>query len=182
MGGKCTIRVVLLNGSTLRSSFSPEETIRKTVRPFIDTKRTDGDVPYTFKHLLTPSPSRSLTPSDEDKTLQSLGLVPSATLILVPIQSFTTAYRRDAGGVVQNFFFMLYAYLLAFFLTMRRYVRAFSGGGIGQQRVTPSTAMPEELLQHGNYVLRLVKRRKGKALAVLPVVLLLRGPASGYAR
>ncbi len=138
MGGKCTIRVVLLDGSTLRSSFFPEETIRKIVRPFIDTERTDGDVPYTFKHLLTPSPSRSLAPSDEDKTLQSLGLVPSATLILVPIQGFTITYRRDAGGAVRKFSSMLYAYLLAFFLTIWRYARVFSGIGPRQQRVTPS--------------------------------------------
>lgn len=58
----------------------------------VDKVRPDGDFPYTFKHILAPLPNRTLSISDEEDSLQHLGLVPSATLVMVPIQGYTAAY------------------------------------------------------------------------------------------
>lgn len=86
------LQIRLFDGSSIRSRFDREENIRTTVRPFID-RETAGQVPYTFKHILSPLPNRDITISDEDLSLSELGLAPSATLILVPVNGFTNAYE-----------------------------------------------------------------------------------------
>lgn len=57
------------------------------------------DIPYTFKQVLTPMPNRTLTISEEEETLQSVGLTPSATLVIVPVQGYTAAYSGGDGLV-----------------------------------------------------------------------------------
>ena len=67
------------------------------------TSRQSGDVPYTFKHVLSPLPNRSISISDEEQTLHSQGLTPSATLILVPVQGYASAYQDGASnGIVSR--------------------------------------------------------------------------------
>ncbi len=62
----------------------------------IDQQKSD-DVPYTFKLVLTPMPNRTLSISKEEETLQSLGLTPSATLVIVPVQGYIAAYSGGPG-------------------------------------------------------------------------------------
>ncbi|KAK3330931.1 hypothetical protein B0H66DRAFT_81672 [Apodospora peruviana] len=81
----CAIQVRLFDGSTIRSRFSSVTDTIKEVRQWVDDTRHDGDTPYTFKILLTPLPSKAIDKTEEDQTLQSLGLAPSSTLILVPL-------------------------------------------------------------------------------------------------
>ncbi|KAI9720752.1 MAG: hypothetical protein M1828_005543 [Chrysothrix sp. TS-e1954] len=94
--GTCNLQVRLADGSSLRQRFSASDTIQTHVRPWIDSSRNDSTVPYTLKLLQTPLPSKTLTDSDELQSLQSLDLLPSATLILIPVRTFSDAYR--AGG------------------------------------------------------------------------------------
>lgn len=89
---ECAVQVRMFDGSTIRSKFPSESTLRTDVRTWIDNERVDGDVPYTFKQILTPLPNRSLSISDEEDSLQTLGLTPSATLVMVPVQGYTAAY------------------------------------------------------------------------------------------
>jgi hypothetical protein len=49
----------------------------ENVRTWIDENRTDGDQPYK---LLAQFPTRHFSTGDEQKTLQSLDLVPSSTI------------------------------------------------------------------------------------------------------
>ncbi|KAH0543766.1 hypothetical protein FGG08_001948 [Glutinoglossum americanum] len=91
------IQVRLLDGSTIRTRFPSDATIRGAVRSWIDQQRSDGDIPYMLKQILAPLPSRAITISDEDESLQALGFAPSATLVLVPIQGYTNAYRAGPG-------------------------------------------------------------------------------------
>lgn len=88
---ECALQIRLFDGSTIRSRFSPQGTLRANVRPWID-KEQIIDVPYTFKHILTPLPNKNISISDEEQSLQSQGLTPSATLILVPVHGYTSAY------------------------------------------------------------------------------------------
>jgi len=94
---ECALQVRLFDGSTVRSRFSSQGTLRGDVRPWIDGQQA-GDIPYTFKHVLTPLPNKNISISDEEQTLQSQGLTPSATLILVPVQDYTSAYS-DSGAM-----------------------------------------------------------------------------------
>lgn len=93
----CALQIRLFDGSNIRQRFSSEQTLRSNVRPWIESRRSDGDTPYTFKQILTPLPNRSLSISEEEESLQSLGLSPSATLVMVPVQGYTAAYAGEPG-------------------------------------------------------------------------------------
>ena len=97
---ECAIQVRMFDGSNIRHKFPSDATLRIDVRAWIDKERLDGDIPYTFKQILTPLPNRTLSISDEEESLQSLGLTPSATLIMVPVQGYTAAY--DHQGLVSR--------------------------------------------------------------------------------
>lgn len=97
---ECPIQVRMFDGSTLRNRFSPEQTVRSEVRPWVDKQRSDGDSPYTFKQILAPLPNRSLSISDEEESLRSLGLTPSATLVMIPVKGYTAAY--DNQGILSK--------------------------------------------------------------------------------
>lgn len=112
----CALQVRLFDGSTIRSRFSSDETL-KDVRRWVDETRGDGREPYTFKVLLTPLPSRKIDVAEEDRSLRSLDLTPSATLILVRVPRYTAAHaaagapvaQAQGGGVFQR----LVAFVLA---------------------------------------------------------------------
>ncbi|KUJ07318.1 uncharacterized protein LY89DRAFT_691783 [Mollisia scopiformis] len=95
---ECALQIRLFDGSTIRSRFPSQGSLRKDVRPWIDEKQS-GDVPYTFKHVLSPLPNKNIETSEEERTLQSLGLTPSATLILLPVTNATNAYEGNSGLV-----------------------------------------------------------------------------------
>lgn len=85
------LQVRLFDGSSVRSSFTPSQTIRRDVRPWLDEKM-DEQRPYNLKHILTPLPNRTLTIADEEQTLEELNLGATANLVMVPIKSYTEAY------------------------------------------------------------------------------------------
>lgn len=95
----CAIQVRLFDGSNIRSRFSPDQNIRTNIRTWIDKKRGDSDTPYTFKQILAPQPNRAISISEEEESLQELGLTPSATLVMVPVHGYTAAYSTDAGYI-----------------------------------------------------------------------------------
>ncbi|KAL2009169.1 hypothetical protein VTN00DRAFT_7363 [Thermoascus crustaceus] len=86
------LQVRLFDGSSVRSSFSPLDTIHDGVRPWLDRQCADGTRPYTLKHILTPLLNRPIMISEEKKTLADLGLGPNANLVMVPVQSYFQAY------------------------------------------------------------------------------------------
>lgn len=96
---ECSVQVRMFDGSTFRDRFPSEDTLRVHVRLWVDKQRLDGDFPYTFKQILTPLPNRTLSISEEEESLQSLGLTPSATLVMVPVQGYTAAYSGGRGIV-----------------------------------------------------------------------------------
>lgn len=91
---RCALQVRLFDGSTIRKLFQPQETLRADVRAWIDEQSDHSDVPYTLKQILTPEPNRTIGISEEGESLQSLSLMPSATLVMVPVSNFTDAYSQ----------------------------------------------------------------------------------------
>lgn len=86
------LQVRLFDGSSVRSSFTPSQTISRDVRPWLDQQMTENR-PYNLKHILTPLPNRTLTIADEEQTLQAfLNLGATANLVMVPIQTYADAY------------------------------------------------------------------------------------------
>ncbi|KAI1323948.1 hypothetical protein F5Y16DRAFT_382362 [Xylariaceae sp. FL0255] len=100
-GDHCNLQVRLLDGSTIRSRFPSDKTLNREVRKWIDEERTDGDAPYSFRVVLTPLPNKVIQPEEEIKSLSSLGLAPSATLVLIPTR-FSRAYANAGGAVARG--------------------------------------------------------------------------------
>ena len=96
--GDCAVQIRLFDCSTIRTKFPSDQTLRGNVRPWIDQTKSD-DVPYTFKQVLTPLSNRTFSISEEEEPLQSVGLSPSATLVIVPIKGYTAAYNGGQGIV-----------------------------------------------------------------------------------
>jgi UBX domain len=99
---QCALQVRLFDGTTIKSRFSSQSTLRESVRRWIADQQLVEDVPYTFKQILTPQQNRAITTSEEEKSLQSIGLVPSSTLILVPVNDYTTAYAKGMRSYFQT--------------------------------------------------------------------------------
>lgn len=97
---QCAVQVRLFDGSTIRTRFGAKATLAKDVRGWIDENRTDGKEPYTFKVILTPLPNRSIDhATEEEQTLEELGLAPSATLVLTPVDRYSEAYMSVNAGL-----------------------------------------------------------------------------------
>lgn len=93
------LQVRLFDGSSVRSSFSPTQTIRSDVRPWLDGQMGTEQRPYNLKHILTPLPNRTLSVSEESQSLQDLGLGSTANLVMVPVSSYTDAYSTAGSSL-----------------------------------------------------------------------------------
>lgn len=93
----CALKVRLFDGSAISSRFPSGATLEGEVRKWVDQEQQVAESPYIFKHILAPFPNKEISISEEGKSLQDLGLVPNATLILVPIKDFTPAYAQGPG-------------------------------------------------------------------------------------
>lgn len=97
---QCAIQVRLFDGSTIRTRFPAKATISQDVRKWIDENRTDGKDPYVFKIILTPLPNKAIDhATEEDRTLDELDLAPSSTLVLTPVDRYSSAYTNMNAGL-----------------------------------------------------------------------------------
>ncbi|KAK2600734.1 hypothetical protein N8I77_010246 [Diaporthe amygdali] len=97
---QCALQARLFDGSTIRTRLPAKATLGRDVRKWIDEARTDGNNPYCFKVILTPLPNRSIDPAtEEDQTLEELGLTPSSTLVLAPVDRPVPAYPSINAGL-----------------------------------------------------------------------------------
>lgn len=99
MGDICALQIRLFDGSAIRKTFSSQNTLGKEVRAWIDAEQKLWQ-PYQFKQIQ--APSKSISAGEEEQSLQELGLVPNATLVLVPVKKYNSAYETGSGvtGVV----------------------------------------------------------------------------------
>ncbi|KAF3765082.1 putative Ubx7 [Cryphonectria parasitica EP155] len=97
---QCALQIRLFDGSTIRTRFPSGATLSRDVRKWIDESRTDGQDPYTFKVILTPLPNRAIDhATEEEQSLEKLGLTPSATLVLTPVDRYSEAYTSLNAGL-----------------------------------------------------------------------------------
>ncbi|KAH8171632.1 UBX domain-containing protein [Sarocladium implicatum] len=142
VGEMTAVQVRLFDGSTMRSRFKTASTVRE-LRKWVDENRGDGGEPYLFKQVLTPLPNRKIDETEESKDLGTLGLAPSSTLVLVPVQKSATAYAGQSGGLLGS----IYGLFLGFFT----FILSFIGiGGQAQARSSgqaPTASAPENAEQ-----------------------------------
>ncbi|KAI1176438.1 hypothetical protein F4777DRAFT_266992 [Nemania sp. FL0916] len=129
----CNLQIRLLDGSTMRTRFpASSTTLSSGVRNWIDSERTDGDTPYSFRVMLAPLPNRAISPGEEAETLQTLGLAPSATLVLVPARH-SLAYARG-GGILSPVLGAVERICGAIIASVGGWLALFFGGGGGTAR------------------------------------------------
>ncbi|PTB80138.1 hypothetical protein M440DRAFT_1467494 [Trichoderma longibrachiatum ATCC 18648] len=107
-----SIQVRLFDGSTIRSRFKTVDPLT-VVRQWVDETRGESKGPYTFKQVLTPLPNKNIDATEESKSIGELGLIPSSTLVLIPVQKYSSAYRADDRQ--QSPWSKLLALILGFF-------------------------------------------------------------------
>lgn len=139
----CALQVRLLDGSTIRTRLPSGTSLRTEVRKWVDESRGDGDrTPYTFRLILTPLPNKNIDDTEEDQTLEALGLTPSATLVLVPGQNYSAAYGGSGGSLLSRLFGLILGFftgIITFFTTI------FTGA---QTPPSPPTAPEEHQMQN----------------------------------
>lgn len=100
---ECAVQVRLFDGSTIRHRFPVEQSLGIHVRSWI-AENTLSEEPYTFKQILTPKPNRSISITEEEQSLYSLNFVPSATLMMLPVQEYTSVYTGEQSILFRGFF------------------------------------------------------------------------------
>lgn len=80
---ECKLQIRLTNGQCLTQTFAPNEELA-AVRLFVELNRSDDNGPFS---LMTNFPRKVFTEDDMNKPLSSLGLVPSAVLIVTRVRS-----------------------------------------------------------------------------------------------
>ena len=118
---ECALRVRLFDGNSMSSNFPTSQNLYTHVRAWIDRERTDGNAPYSFKQIMAPGNNRNIGVSEEMESLQTLGLAPNATLLMVPAKDISPAYALGARSRVLSGVFVsasragtaVYAFILA---------------------------------------------------------------------
>ncbi|EME86896.1 uncharacterized protein MYCFIDRAFT_151904 [Pseudocercospora fijiensis CIRAD86] len=114
-GGMCSLLIRLFDGSSIKGRFEPSATIAGTVRDWIKTTTAEqgntkaADIPFTFKQIMAPQPSRNIEISEEHQSLAELGLTPNATLVLAPVAGYTEAYSSGGRGYMSSALHYTYA-------------------------------------------------------------------------
>ncbi|KAM3503365.1 hypothetical protein MY11210_008749 [Beauveria gryllotalpidicola] len=139
------IQVRLSDGSTLRNKFQATESI-KDIRSWVDKERSDGQGPYYFKQILTPLPNKNIDTTEEDTSLRELGLSPSSTLLLIPIQRFAAAY--DAQCPSRGFFTQMMFLLFGVFTWLQGLL------GLGGAAPAPGEQAPSQQAANSPAALR----------------------------
>ncbi|KKK14342.1 hypothetical protein ARAM_000146 [Aspergillus rambellii] len=91
------LQVRLFDGRSVRSTFTPSQTIRKDVRAWLDGEMGEEKRPFNLKHILTPLPNQTLTIAEEDQALQELIVGSTATFVMVPVKSYIEAYTESSS-------------------------------------------------------------------------------------
>ncbi|KAJ3495307.1 hypothetical protein NLG97_g3489 [Lecanicillium saksenae] len=131
------IQVRLSDGSTIRYKFQAGENV-KDIRAWVDKERSDGKGPYLFKQILAPLPNKNIDTTEEGKSLRELGLSPSATLLLIPIERFAVAY--DAQGSSQGLFSQILGLIFGVFTWLMSLVGL--GGETSEAETQPASPPP----------------------------------------
>ena len=135
IGTSCALQIRLLDGSTIRSTFQSGAILSTTVRPWIATEQPDNKSAYTFKIIQAPKPSHPISDAEEMKTLLDLGLLPSATLVVVPVKgAISSAYPGSSGvaGLVGRVYNMVAAFLVWLLQALQTFA--------GTQQTTPASS------------------------------------------
>jgi len=126
VGTSCALQVRLLDGSTIRSTFPAGAILSTTVRPWIAAEQPDFKSAYTFKIIQAPKPSLPISDAEEMKSLLDLGVLPSATLVVVPVKGAMSSAYPGSSGLVGSMG-RVYSMVVAFLMWLLQGLQTFAG-------------------------------------------------------
>ena len=97
--GDCALNIRLFDGSLLKKRFASSITLASVRRQIDDAHVTHQNTPYSLSQTF---PTRNFSVSEEERTLEDLGLCPSATLVLKPVQNYSNAYQTVSSGWIES--------------------------------------------------------------------------------
>jgi hypothetical protein len=136
------LQVRLFDGRSVRSSFTPTQSIKNDVRPWLDQQMEDDNRPYNLKHILNPLPNETLSVSQESLSLRDLGIGSTANLIMVPVSTYTEAYSA-AGSLPVRGISAMYNMASSAATTATGLVSSFLGYGSAPPATGSSSSAPE---------------------------------------
>jgi len=138
------LQVRLFDGATIRTRLPSSATVRDGVRPWVDSSSSDSKTPYTFRVVLTPLPNKAIDATEEDKSLRELGLTPSATLVMIPVEKYSSAYESTAPSAAGNVFSGILGAIMGFFAWLLGLISGvFSGLGSRAPAEEPAPSAEE---------------------------------------
>lgn len=143
VGEMTYIQVRLFDGSSIRTRFKTASPL-KDARTWVDESRTDGNTPYTFKQVISPTQNKAIDVTEEKESLGDLGFAPSATLVLIPVPTYASAYGMASGNVLTQFF----TFVVGIFTWIFSLVGL--GGRRGPAREDDATDRPERSQAQGS--------------------------------
>lgn len=149
------LQVRLFDGTSVRSTFSPSQNISADVRPWLDSQMADEKRPYNLKHILTPLPNRTLTIAEEQQSLEEIGLGPTASLVMVPISTYTEAYAGAGSSLPVRGAYAAYDMVSSAVGAVSGMLGSFWGAGQGQpaapagEQPSPAVSTQEPAGSHG---------------------------------
>jgi hypothetical protein len=136
------LQVRLFDGRSVRSSFTPTQSIKNDVRPWLDQQMEDDNRPYSLKQIRNPLPSETLSVSQESQTLRDLGIGSTANLVMIPVSTYTEAYSA-AGSLPARGFSAVYNMASSAATTATGLVGSFLGYGSTTPAADPTPSTPE---------------------------------------
>lgn len=136
LGNVTALQVRLFDGSTIRSRFKTAAPLAD-VRKWVGEDRTDGNMPFAFKQVVSPQANKLLDVTEEKKSLGDLALAPSATLVLIPVAKYTQAYQVGNGNILSQ--------LIAMFIAVINWIGGLVGLGARPDAARASQSQEQEL-------------------------------------
>lgn len=136
------LQVRLFDGRSVRSSFTPTQSIKNDVRPWLDQQMEDDNRPYNLKHILNPLPSETLSVAQESQTLRDLGIGSTANLVMVPVSTYTDAYSA-AGSLPVRGISAVYNLATSAATTATGLVGSFLGYGSTTPATESASSVPQ---------------------------------------
>ncbi|XP_014236773.1 UBX domain-containing protein 4 isoform X1 [Trichogramma pretiosum] len=125
---KARIQFKLPTGSNITGTFEATETLG-TLRAYVTQ---NAQLPFRHFSMSSFFPRRDFTSADDSKTLSEMELVPSATILILPLKSSNTASvikSSDGAGIFSHFFWTLVAPVISIYNYISSYFTGNRGGG-----------------------------------------------------
>lgn len=141
-GTTCALQVRLFDGSLIRARFGGNSTLKQHVREWVDDSirmLDGGPKTYKFKWIRSPQTNTTIDNMDEEKTVLQLEMVPTSTLVIVPV----------VGQEGPRILTPILAFISLIFSFLEKILQIFIPGLRNRDQLIPGNSDAEDIEGHG---------------------------------